>query len=109
MGRRTIVFTFLPLLLLLAPSPSPGEPPRTIKPFQVRFETTQGTFVVEAHPDWAPHGVDRFRELVSSGYFDDSRFFRVVAKFIAQFGIAGDPKLTAAWKGRTIPDDPPGK
>ena len=51
----------------------------------------------------------RFRDLVAARYFDDSRFFRVVAGFIAQFGIAGDPKLTAAWKERTIPDDPPGK
>ncbi len=108
-GRRAIVLTLLALLLLLAPSPSTGEPPQTGKAFQVRFETTQGPFVVEAHPEWAPQGVARFRELVSARYFDDSRFFRVVAKFIAQFGIAGDPKVTAAWKGRTIPDDPPGK
>ena len=96
----------LAILLLLAPPPSAGELPQASKVFQVRFETTQGAFVVEAHPEWAPQGVARFRELVTSGYFDDSRFFRVVAKFIAQFGIAGDPKVTAAWKERTIPDDP---
>jgi homoserine O-acetyltransferase len=72
----------------------------------VRFETSQGAFVVEAHRGWAPHGVDRFHGLVSSGFFDDSRFFRVVAGFIAQFGIPGDPAVTAAWKGRTIADDP---
>lgn len=98
--------TAVALLMLLGLGLSSGEPPRAPQVFQVRVETTQGAFVVEAHPEWAPHGVDRFRELVSAGYFDDSRFFRVVAGFIAQFGIAGDPKVTAAWKERTIPDDP---
>lgn len=104
-----IVCTLLAILFLLAPPPTTAQPPQTVKAFQVRFETTQGAFVVEAHPDWAPQGVARFRELVAAKYFDDSRFFRVVAKFIAQFGIAGDPEVTAAWKGRTIPDDPPGQ
>src|SRR5262249_52860220 len=74
--------------------------------FRVRFETSQGAFVVEAHREWAPQGVDRFYNLVSSGFFDASRFFRVVPNFIAQFGIPGDPAVTAAWQGRTIPDDP---
>ena len=74
--------------------------------FRVRFATSQGEFVVEAHREWAPHGVDRFYQLVSAGFFDGSRFFRVVAGFIAQFGIPGDPKVTAVWQGKTIPDDP---
>jgi cyclophilin family peptidyl-prolyl cis-trans isomerase len=103
---RTMAFTVLALLLLLAPPPSSGGPAPPPQVFQVRVETTQGAFVVEAHPEWAPQGVAHFRELVASKYFDDSRFFRVVARFIAQFGIAGDPKVTAAWKERTIPDDP---
>jgi cyclophilin family peptidyl-prolyl cis-trans isomerase len=38
-------------------------------------------------------------------YFDDSRFFRVVAGKWAQFGIAGDPKIALAWRHRTIQDD----
>ncbi len=72
----------------------------------MRFETSRGTFEVEARRAWAPHGVDRFHALVASGFFDDSRFFRVVPGFIAQFGIAGDPAVTARFAGRTIPDDP---
>jgi cyclophilin family peptidyl-prolyl cis-trans isomerase len=72
----------------------------------VKIMTSAGAFVIEAHRDWAPHGVDRFHELVQAGYFDDSRFFRVVPGFIAQFGIAGDPKVASAWRSRTIPDDP---
>jgi cyclophilin family peptidyl-prolyl cis-trans isomerase len=90
-------------LLLLGPAA--GQPASAPDVLRVRFETSQGAFVVEARREWAPHGVDRFHELVTSGVFDDSRFFRVVAGFIAQFGIAGDPAVTAAWKERTIPDD----
>jgi peptidyl-prolyl cis-trans isomerase A (cyclophilin A) len=73
--------------------------------FRVKFETTAGNFTIEAHRDWAPHGADRFHQLVASRYFDDSRFFRVVAGKWAQFGIAGDPKISQAWRLRTIPDD----
>ncbi len=74
--------------------------------FRVKFETTAGDFVIEAHRDWAPLGAARFHELVESKYFDDSRFFRVVAGRWAQFGIAGDPKIAQAWRNRTISDDP---
>jgi homoserine O-acetyltransferase len=74
--------------------------------FQVRFETSEGDFEVEVHRDWAPLGADRFYNLVRHGYFDDSRFFRVVEGFIAQFGIPGDPAVTTAWTGRTLTDDP---
>jgi peptidyl-prolyl cis-trans isomerase A (cyclophilin A) len=73
--------------------------------FRVKFETTAGDFTIEAHRDWAPHGAVRFHELVTSMYFDDSRFFRAVAGKWAQFGIAGDPKIAQEWRIRTIPDD----
>ena len=73
--------------------------------FSVKVETTQGDFVIEAHRSWAPHGVDRFYELVQAGFFDDSRFFRVRTNFIAQFGIPGDPAVAARWRDLTIPDD----
>jgi len=74
--------------------------------FFVKVETTQGDFVIEAHRSWAPHGVDRLYDLVNAGFFDDSRFFRVRANYIAQFGIAGDPGMAELWRDRTIPDDP---
>jgi peptidyl-prolyl cis-trans isomerase A (cyclophilin A) len=74
--------------------------------FRVRFETTRGDFVVEARRSWAPHGVDRFHALVADGFFKGCRFFRVLDGFVAQFGINGDPVTSAAWRRRTIPDDP---
>jgi peptidyl-prolyl cis-trans isomerase A (cyclophilin A) len=73
--------------------------------FRVRIETSKGAFVLEVNRAWAPRGADRFLELVRARFFDDSRFFRVREKYIAQFGIAGDPAVTRAWKDRYIPDD----
>jgi cyclophilin family peptidyl-prolyl cis-trans isomerase len=74
--------------------------------FQVRFETTRGFFTIEVHRSWAPHGADRFYNLTRAKFFDDSRFFRVRAGYIAQFGIPGDPALAEIWQNQTIPDDP---
>lgn len=74
--------------------------------FKVRFETSKGPFVVEVHRDWSPNGADRFYELVQSGFFNDSRFFRIVPGFIVQWGINKDPKVAAEWRSKNIPDDP---
>jgi peptidyl-prolyl cis-trans isomerase A (cyclophilin A) len=74
--------------------------------FRVAFETTRGDFVVEARRDWAPHGVDRFYNLVREGFYDGVRFFRVIDGFMAQFGISADPAVAGAWQGARIPDDP---
>jgi len=75
--------------------------------YTVHLETTKGAIVIEVHRDWAPHGADRFYELVTAGYYDDTRFFRVVKDRWAQFGIHGTPEIATAWRNRTIPDDPP--
>jgi peptidyl-prolyl cis-trans isomerase A (cyclophilin A) len=74
--------------------------------FRVKVETSNGNFVIEVHRDWAPHGADRFYDLVRAKYYDHSRFFRVVAGKWAQFGIAGQPKIAQSWRNRTIEDDP---
>jgi peptidyl-prolyl cis-trans isomerase A (cyclophilin A) len=74
--------------------------------FKARFETSKGTFVIEVRRDWAPNGADRFYNLVKNGYFENVRFFRVVEGFMAQFGIHGDPSISAAWRTAQIPDDP---
>ena len=73
---------------------------------RVRFETSKGPFVVEAHRDWAPNGVDRFYQLVRSGFFDSNRFFRVIPGFVVQVGLHGEPEVATAWEPLAIPDDP---
>jgi peptidyl-prolyl cis-trans isomerase A (cyclophilin A) len=74
--------------------------------FKVRFETTEGPFVVEVRRKWAPNGADRFYNLVKLGYYDDVTFFRVLDNFMAQFGIHGDPDVSAVWRNAQFPDDP---
>jgi peptidyl-prolyl cis-trans isomerase A (cyclophilin A) len=75
--------------------------------FRVTFQTSKGDFVVEARRAWAPHGVDRFHELVRMKYFDQGRFFRVVPGFIAQFGVHRDFNVHGKWREYFIVDDPP--
>ena len=74
--------------------------------YKAKFETSQGDFVIEVHPDWAPKGAAQFNELIEDGVFNDARFFRVIEGFMVQFGIAGDPKLAAKWRAKQIKDDP---
>ena len=74
--------------------------------FKAKFDTSKGPFVVEVHRDWAPNGADRFYNLVKNGFYDNTRFFRVIAGFMVQFGINGDPNVSAAWREANIKDDP---
>ena len=69
------------------------------------IETSRGIITIELLREWAPHGVDRFYNLARAGYFDDSRFYRVVYAFVAQFGIAGDPAIARLWSQRTLRAD----
>jgi peptidyl-prolyl cis-trans isomerase A (cyclophilin A) len=88
------------------------EPPKVVvvpDVFRVKFQTSKGDVVVEAHRAWAPHGVDRFHELLRMRYFDQGRFFRVVPGFIAQFGVHRDFDVHGKWREYFIPDDPRGQ
>ena len=74
--------------------------------YRANFDTSAGAIVIEVHRDWAPLGADRFYNLVKNGFFDNARFFRVVPNFMVQFGMNGDPAVTAAWQGATLKDEP---
>jgi peptidyl-prolyl cis-trans isomerase A (cyclophilin A) len=74
--------------------------------YKAKFDTSKGAFVVEVHRDWAPNGADRFYNLVKNGFYDNVRFFRVISGFMVQFGISGDPKVSAPWREARIADDP---
>jgi peptidyl-prolyl cis-trans isomerase A (cyclophilin A) len=89
---------------LKTPSALTEQAPATYK---AKFDTSKGVFVVEVHRAWAPNGADRFYNLVKNGFFDDTRFFRVVPDFMVQFGISGDPAVAAAWRDANLKDDPP--
>jgi peptidyl-prolyl cis-trans isomerase A (cyclophilin A) len=88
---------------------SPGANQTAPDRYRVLFETSSGDFTVDVHRDWAPRGADRFYNLVSNGFYDNVRFFRVIRSpepFMAQFGIHGEPQVAAAWSDARIPDDP---
>jgi len=96
------------LLSLLAPAcRKPAQKAVVPEVFRVRFQTSQGDFIVEASRAWAPRGADRFHELVNMRYFDEGRFFRVVKGFIAQFGVHRDFDVHGKWRNFFILDDPP--
>jgi peptidyl-prolyl cis-trans isomerase A (cyclophilin A) len=97
-----------------SPAPAPPTSPTPTAPatlevpasYRVQFETSKGNFVVQVDRSMAPNGADRFYRLVSEGYYDDVRFFRVLSGFMAQFGISGDPAANTRWRAQPIPDDP---
>jgi peptidyl-prolyl cis-trans isomerase A (cyclophilin A) len=93
----------------LAPLLDPDHPEmnqRAPDRFRARFRTTAGDFVIQVHRNWAPLGADRFYNLVRHGFYDDSHFFRVIDGFVAQFGLSGNPEVSAAWSFSEIRDDP---
>ncbi|MCI0637234.1 MAG: peptidylprolyl isomerase, partial [Actinobacteria bacterium] len=91
-----------PRAALLAPSLASDTAPGL---YRVQFTTTKGDFVVEVHRSWAPNGADRLYNLAKIGFFTDVAFFRVMKNFVVQFGIHGDPAVSAAWLEATIDDD----
>jgi cyclophilin family peptidyl-prolyl cis-trans isomerase len=74
--------------------------------FHVSLSTSKGDVRIAVYKAWSPHGADRFYQLVSEGFFDDQRFYRVIPQYIAQFGASADPKNNDRWDDAKIPDDP---
>lgn len=77
--------------------------------FVVRFETTAGPFDMACERVRSPFGADRIWNLVKIGYFTDIALFRVVTEprpFVIQFGIHGDPAVSARWRKATLPAEP---
>ena len=118
MTQRSLLFMFLGVVLMgTGISGDAGQENTTLKnpaalnetapdTFKASFDTSAGTFVIEVHRDWAPHGADRFYNLVKAGFYDDCRFFRVISGFMVQFGLNGDPSVSAAWREARIAVDP---
>ena len=74
--------------------------------YKAKFDTSAGVFVVQVHRDWAPLGADRFYNMVKIGFFDNTRFYRVVPNFMVQWGFNGDPAVIRAWDTVKLKDDP---
>ena len=74
--------------------------------FRALFKTNKGDFIIEAHRDWSPKGVDRLYQLIRSGFYDNTVLFRVEQNFVIQFGISDHPELNRFWDARKLPDEP---
>ncbi|MGH9395074.1 MAG: peptidylprolyl isomerase [Terriglobales bacterium] len=109
--RVLLLAALLPLTgCLLQPRRALLRPPAHDAPapalYRVTFSTTTGPFVIEVHRDWAPRGADRFYYLARHGFYNGAAFFRVVPKFVVQWGLGPDPKVNMAWDKSDFPDDP---
>jgi peptidyl-prolyl cis-trans isomerase B (cyclophilin B) len=58
------------------------------------FDTAKGSFEGELYPTEAPGTVANFEKLANSGFYDGTRFHRVIENFVAQGGdpLSKDPK-----------------
>ena len=87
---------------LLNPASLRARAPATYK---VKFTTTKGDVIIQVTRAWAPLGADRFYNLVRAGFYKDAAFFRVLPRFMAQFGISARPEVAEAWENAKILDD----
>ena len=109
MTRWVLILGLAAVAVVSAPQPTGAQLTDEQAPavFRARFETNQGPFVIEVHRDWAPIGADRFYTLVTRGFYNDARFFRVLNGFMAQFGLSGDPKRQSEYAAANLIDEPP--
>lgn len=75
------------------------QPPAILSAMHATFHTTAGDFTVELLEKDAPHTVENFVKLVRSGFYDGTRFHRIIKGFMIQ---GGDPQtkdegLAARW------------
>ncbi|HEV8361217.1 MAG TPA: peptidylprolyl isomerase [Candidatus Thermoplasmatota archaeon] len=77
----------------------------------VVFETNHGTIEIELFEDKAPITAGNFRKLVEQGFYNGTRFHRVIPDFMIQGGdpLSKDPAKKAQWgtggPGYTIKDE----
>jgi peptidyl-prolyl cis-trans isomerase A (cyclophilin A) len=124
---KILMTTLLACGIALAQTPTPKAPaapkkaaapvagPDLLKPatmkarapesYKVKFTTTKGDVIIQVTRAWAPLGADRFYNLVKYGFYKDAAFFRVLPRFVAQFGIPARPDVAAAWDHAYIVDD----
>lgn len=81
-------------------SPKPPLNPEVKNP-TARFETSEGSFVVELFLDRVPRTASNIVDLANTGFYDGLHFHRVIPGFMDQFGCphSKDPNSQAAGTG----------
>ena len=75
------------------------------KSYRIEFKTSHGAFTVELDPAKAPCNGDSLLDLAKAGFFDNTRFHRIVPGFVIQ---GGDPTATGnGGAGYTTQDQVP--
>jgi len=108
-GFRRSSESFCAVLVALSVAVVLGENVRAPDFYRVQFKTDIGEnapIVIEVNRTWAPLGADHFYSLVQGKFYDNSALFRVVPKFVLQFGISGNSSENKKWLHNNIQDDP---
>lgn len=77
---------FASALLALAFATAPASAQKADAQNVVKMETTKGPVTIQLRPDLAPKHVERIKQLVQDGYYDNVPFHRVIEGFMAQTG-----------------------
>ncbi len=66
---------------------------------KVKFTTNKGSFIIELFTKKSPITAGNFEELVSKGFYDGTRFHRIIKDFMIQGGdpLSKQDKLRARW------------
>ncbi len=80
------------------------------KKYQVQFETTMGTILLDLYPDVAPGHCQNIIGLTKIGFYDGIIFHRVIGGFVAQVGCpqgtgTGGPGYTIKAEFNDIPHE----
>ncbi len=92
------------------PQPTTNTPPMQ-NITQATLHTSMGDIVIEFYPKQAPNTVANFIKLASSGFYDGTKFHRVIKDFMDQGGdpLTKDDTQQARWgtggPGYQIPDE----
>ena len=78
------------------------QPLRRGKTYRIEFKTTHGNFTLELDPETAPCNGDSLLDLAKRGFFDNTRFHRIVPGFVIQ---GGDPTATGNGGSGYTPQD----
>jgi len=82
-AKRAFVLLLLVFTLMMGAAAA-----QAADPIFARMETGEGDILLVFYPELAPHHVDNFVHLANTGFFDGSKFHRIVPGFVIQ---GGDP------------------
>lgn len=111
MKQLKIIFLVLSLLLISACSTANPSTDKKMEGNIVLLETNYGNIKVELFLNESPITAGNFKKLVSEGFYDNTKFHRVIDNFMIQGGdpLTKDDTQVARWgtggSGRVIQDE----